>query len=193
MKNTQRGFVPLVILIIIIAGAVTGGGYAVSKQRAKDRAKEPNANATSTAQMQAIATSSKPSLPPQASATATSATSKEVINPKPVVAPTVVPTVTYGGDLKVLGSLGWPVKVSSTIDINGSIDSFPGMVVVKVLPKVTNSAEYTVTISGLPADTDLYVYTNGYRIEEVKRTNASGELVFKLTTPQQFIIKATKS
>lgn len=88
---------------------------------------------------------------------------------------------------------GWPIKVSSSAEVNGSVQSFAGMSVLKIMPIVSDGSSYTIIVSGLPANTDLYVYTQGYRVEEIKRTSAGGTLNFTLNTPQQFIIKATKS
>jgi len=175
----RRGIIPIIaILLIILAGSVVaGGGYALVKR--SERANE-HSSATSTNKLLELASSS--------------AKVEAKVEVKAEVKNTPLQSQTYGNNLKIVGSvMGWPAKVNSTVDVNGSIESYPGMIVVKVVPKIQSASEYTVTISGLPANADLYVYTQGYRVEEIKHTNASGELTFKLTTPQQFIIKDKKS
>jgi hypothetical protein len=102
---------------------------------------------------------------------------------------------TYGGDILPRDPLGWPVKLKSTVPITGSIDSLPGMVVVRVIPTMNGATEFTLIISGFPANMDLHVYTQGYRVHEVIRSNPKGEIVFTLPPARgyQYIVKETES
>ncbi len=165
--NTKRGFAPIIILIIILAAAAVGGGgyYVVSK----------------------VTISHAPVK-----------ISEPIKDAEPVAKPSptsVQSSKTYGSEVTANPSLGWPVKISATIPIQGRIQSFSGMVDIKVLPSTVGPGEFTLTASGFPASTDLHIYTHGYRIHEVKRTNTSGALIFILpsTTGHSFIIKDTPS
>ena len=73
--------------------------------------------------------------------------------------------------------------VRSTVAIKASVQSFPGMTVIQVQPynpwwrffkKIPQTT--ILTISDLPVNTDLQVYTRGYRDHEVKKTDGSGTL-----------------
>lgn len=187
MTNLQRGFAPIVIVLLLIAGAAVAGGgyYAVTKHQTSVKAK------VAQSQQQ---TTSMPTVTVTATATP-SKTATPTSTAKPSAKPTASPLpAIYGDDLKVFPySSGWSIKVRSTVAITGNIDSYPGMAVIRVIPTVRDGSTYTLTISGFPVNTDLHIYTNGYREHEVRQSNAAGTLIFTRTTPIEYIIKDTPS
>jgi len=127
-----------------------------------------------------------------AQATKPGATPAAKVTPKPTQStPKATPTpTTYGSDILPYEELGWPNRVKSTVPITGKIESLPGMAVVRVIPTMNGATEFTLTISGFPANMDLHVYTEGYRVHNVIRTNAKGEMNFILPPARgyQYII-----
>jgi len=184
MTNSQRGFVPLLIILLLIAGAAVAGGgyYVVAKHSEAKKAKVANVVATSK------------SLEPTASAVLTPAPSASV-TAKPKASPS--PSVTYYGAeiTPMAGAQGWPIKIKATVPIKGRIQTYTGMTTITVVPVTKAPGQFTLIISGFPANTDLHIYTNGYREHDVKRSNSAGELMFSidLNIGGEFIIKDTPS
>ena len=107
-----------------------------------------------------------------------------------------------GKELTVSEPLGWPTKTTNSTWTDTSIESLPGMSVVRVKPYNPwwhiwggIPATTTVTVGGLPADTDLHVYTRGYRDHAVAHSSKQGTLTLDYASKQgqQFIIKANPS
>ncbi len=184
MTNSQRGFAPILIILLLIAGATVAGGgyYVVAKHSEAKKAKVANVVATSK------------SLEPTASAVLTPAPSASV-TAKPKASPS--PSVTYYGAeiTPMAGDQGWPIKIKASIPIKGRIQTYTGMMTVTAVPVTSATGQFTLIISGFPANTDLHVYTNGYREHEVKRSNSAGALIFDLPSNLggEFIIKDTPS
>lgn len=172
MTNSQRGFAPILIVLLIIAGAAVAGGgyYVVAKHRASVK----------------VAQSAKSQSPePTASTSPT---------PSPSASATVV--YYYGAEITPApGAQGWPIKIKATIPIKGRIQASASMAVVTAVPTTPVPGQFTLIISGFPANTNLYVYTNGYRNVEVKRSSFTGTLTFALSSNLggDFIIKDTSS
>src|SRR3989344_2084600 len=107
-----------------------------------------------------------------------------------------------GQTFTVSDPLGWPVSVKTNSYNNASIESLPGMAVIRMKPykpwwKLFGSipTETTATISGLPTNTDLHIYTKGYREHEVKHTDTKGMLTFTFPAEPgiRMVIKAKPS
>lgn len=107
-----------------------------------------------------------------------------------------------GTEINVNEPLGWPVSVSASTNVRGSIQSLPGMVVVrlqaytpwyKFFSKVPPST--TLTISGLPKEKLLHIYTDGYRTHTTATTTSAGILTLERPTGRgmQVIIKEKPS
>src|SRR3989344_5631323 len=88
-----------------------------------------------------------------------------------------------GKELVATDPLGWPIKVAASVHINATLQSFPGMTVIRLKPynpwwrflkKIPEQT--TIVVSGLPVNTDLHIYTRGYRDHEVKKTDTTGTL-----------------
>ncbi len=192
MTNSQHGFAPILIVLLIIAGAaVAGGGYYVVAKRSEAN----NAKVAQSAKSVAPVAPTSPTPSPSASATpSTSAKPRASVSASTKPSPSSTPQNNVAG-VKIYEPVsGWPIKLSSTIPIKGSIESLPGMVVLRLYPITQVPGEYTLTVSGFPVSTDLYIYTNGYRELEVKRSSAPGTLVFTPSSaiPKQWIIEDHK-
>lgn len=107
-----------------------------------------------------------------------------------------------GKSVSVAEPIGWPIKLQSGNYLNATIESLPGMAVLRVKPykpwwKVLGSlhATTTISVSGLPANTDLHIYTYGYRDHEIIKSNAAGSIKLNMAskTGAQFIIKTKPS
>src|SRR3989338_4405254 len=109
-----------------------------------------------------------------------------------------------GKEISVSEPLGWPVFVSAKNKgyLDASIESLPGMTVVKVKGYIpwwqfwgSLPATTTISVVGFPTNTKLHVYTRGYRDHEEVTTNNSGQLTLDVPTKEgrQFIIKAKPS
>ena len=182
MNKYNRGFLPLVLLLFILAGsAVIGGGYyVVTKDSQRENVKVGEVREVSEPtpvenKVEPVNVESKPVEKPIV---------KKVEPVKPAEA-----VLSYGGNLSITSNLGWPVKVRSSVDIKGSIETYSGMLVLRLLPVVQDSQSYTLVVSGLPSNTDMYIYTNGYRNLEIRRSSPEGTLTFTPSTGIQYIIK----
>jgi len=107
-----------------------------------------------------------------------------------------------GKEITVSEPLGWPISISASSHVKGTIESLPGMTVVRLLGygpwwKIWSDlpATTTITISGLPKNATLHVYTRGYREHQGLATDARGTLTlaFDSDSGAQFIIKQTPS
>ena len=107
-----------------------------------------------------------------------------------------------GKELSVSEPLGWAIKLSLSSHTMGTIESYPGMAVVRLVGykpwwKVWGSMSATTTlrISGLPASSVLPIYTRGYREHNQATTTSQGtlELDFASKLGAQFIIKSKPS
>lgn len=192
--NYKRGIAPVLLLIIVLgAGAVAGGSYyAIKKSKS---AAQPASVVTGAKESEAVVpppTDSKNS--PQASSGKAVQKTTPAPAPAPKKAPIPIATPTYTeAIMQVRPGNGWPVKVSATAHVAGTIEILTRMVDMRIVPDSTNTSPFSVKISGLPANTKLYIYTNGYRNEAIQTTNASGELILTQTGPMQYIIKETQS
>lgn len=103
-----------------------------------------------------------------------------------------------GSSITVVEPFGWNVSISGSEKLNGTVESLPGMAVIRVvaykpwylffrkLPATT-----TLTVSGLPKNKELHVYTRGYREHVPMTTSPEGTLVIDRPTDRgiQVIIK----
>jgi hypothetical protein len=187
--NYKKGIAPIVILFIILGGLAVGGGtyYEVKKSKSKAEHVTPAQEATVT---NTVATEKKVTTPrPSVGVT-------PKVKATPVVAktPTPVPVANYTeATLKIYPGSGWPVTVSATAQVAGTLEPLTGMAVLHIVPETTNTSAFGLKVSGLPANTKLYIYTNGYRNEDIKTTSVNGELNFTQTGPMQYIIKDKQS
>ena len=94
-----------------------------------------------------------------------------------------------GKEITINQPRGWPVNLKSDTYTNADIQSFMGMVVINAKPynpwwrffkKIPDMT--TFSVSGFPANTDLHIYTHGYRNHEIKKTDASGVLTLPFSS-----------
>ena len=107
-----------------------------------------------------------------------------------------------GSSITISEPLGWPISVSANSKLDGSIESLPGMAVIRVKAYkswynmfTTIPSTTTLSIKGLPANKELHIYTNGYREHVVMTTNNTGMLKINRPTGRgmQVIIKERSS
>ena len=107
-----------------------------------------------------------------------------------------------GKEISVSDPLGWPISVKTSSYTGATIDSLPEMAVVRLSPynpwwRFWRSlpATTTVIVSGLPKNTSLHIYTNGYREHQVEKTDSKGtlSLYFSSKPGIQYIIKSQPS
>ncbi len=107
-----------------------------------------------------------------------------------------------GKEIVVSEPLGWPISVRSFSYIAGSIESLPEMAIIRLKPYnpwwrfwKSLPATTTISVSNLPKDADLYVYTNGYREQIISRTTQDGTLTLSFSSKvgAQFIVKSSPS
>ena len=105
-----------------------------------------------------------------------------------------------GKEIIVSEPLGWPIKVKTSSYMSGSLESLPEMAIIRLVPykpwwrffgKIPETT--TFFVSGLPTDTDLNIYTKGYREHQVIKTDLFGFLFLSLpSNPGNQIIIKTK-
>ncbi|HEY4493444.1 MAG TPA: hypothetical protein VJB98_02395 [Candidatus Paceibacterota bacterium] len=107
-----------------------------------------------------------------------------------------------GKSITVSEPLGWPASITASSHVKGTVTSLPGMTVVRLLGyepwwKIWGdlSATTTVTISGLPKNSTLHIYTRGYREHKEINSDARGAVTldFDSDSGAQFIIKSNPS
>jgi len=107
-----------------------------------------------------------------------------------------------GSSITVSEPLGWPISVSGSEKLNGKVESFPGMAIIRVIAykpwysfSRTLPATTTLSIKGLPASKELHVYTRGYRDYVAMTTSPAGTLTIDRPTGRgmQVIIKERSS
>src|SRR3989344_8548377 len=136
MTNSQRGFAPVLIVLLIIAGAaVAGGGYYVVEKRSeanKEKASKVATTSKSPDPSASVSLAPLPSVTPKASVSAKPRPSVSTTS-KPISSPAQQSSNAAG--VKTYEPIsGWPIKLSSTIPIKGTIESLPHMVVLRIYP-----------------------------------------------------------
>ncbi|MEK7535881.1 MAG: hypothetical protein AAB590_02625, partial [Patescibacteria group bacterium] len=107
-----------------------------------------------------------------------------------------------GKEIAISEPLGWPVTISTSAHVEATLESFPGMSVVRLSTYEPwwqfwgdVPATSTVRISGLPKATLLHIYKQGYRVHLIATTTPRGTLIlpFRTEPGDQFIIKSRPS
>ncbi|HEY9583118.1 MAG TPA: NlpC/P60 family protein [Candidatus Paceibacterota bacterium] len=103
-----------------------------------------------------------------------------------------------GKEISVSEPLGWPISITTDSRVEATLESFPGMAVIRMSVYRpwwqifgNTSATSTVTISGLPKLKLLHIYNQGYRIHTSATSTSIGTLTlpFRSEPGDQFIIK----
>ena len=107
-----------------------------------------------------------------------------------------------GKQIRIVETSGWPVSVKFSAHQSAVIQSYPQMAVVSLKPYNPWWRFYSgipdktsVTVSGLPGDQDLHVYTRGYRDHQFVHTDSNGSFSLTLDSKpgNQLIIKSNPS